>query len=53
METPPGGVTNGLRGREKSFVVYGFGAGGTVERPGRSNKDAQQVCQFTVVYRIL
>lgn len=34
-----------LRNREKSFVVYGFGTanGGTVERPGRSQKDAQQV----------
>ena len=32
-----------LRNREKSFVVYGFGAGGTVERPGRSQRDAQQV----------
>lgn len=26
-----------LRGKEKSFVAFGFGAGGTVERPGRPN----------------
>ncbi len=38
-----GGANVLLRNREKSFVVYGFGAGGTVERPGRSQRDTQQV----------
>uniref|UniRef100_A0A914WJE1 non-specific serine/threonine protein kinase n=1 Tax=Plectus sambesii TaxID=2011161 RepID=A0A914WJE1_9BILA len=32
-----------LRNREKSFVAFGFGAGGTVERPGRTQRDASQV----------
>lgn len=33
--------SKGLQKREKSFLVYGFGAGGTVERPGRSNRDVE------------
>lgn len=32
-----------LQKKEKSFLVYGFGAGGTVERPGRSSRDTSQV----------
>uniref|UniRef100_A0A915JRG0 Uncharacterized protein n=1 Tax=Romanomermis culicivorax TaxID=13658 RepID=A0A915JRG0_ROMCU len=32
-----------LQKKEKSFLVYGFGAGGTVERPGRSTRDVSEV----------
>lgn len=37
-----------LQGREKSFVVFGFGAGGTVERPGRTNKEQREASQISV-----
>ncbi|VDO93122.1 unnamed protein product [Soboliphyme baturini] len=36
-------TSHALQRKEKSFVAFGFGATGTVERPGRAARDATEV----------